>query len=131
VTISSVHRAKGLEWCDVYIPFFNDGFLPTSFRDSDNSKQRHRPACPTRMGESPGKRTCDEQCQEYFIQAEISTRGSPQERHADEERRLAHVAATRAKDALFFVSVDTELPSPYEEELTKLPSRVVVSRRME
>jgi superfamily I DNA/RNA helicase len=131
VTISSVHRAKGLEWCDVYIPFFNDGFLPTSFRDSDNSKQRHRPACPTRIGESPGKRTCDEQCQEYFIQAEIRTRGSPQERHADEERRLAHVAATRAKDALFFVSVDTELPSPYEEELTKLPSRVVVSRRME
>eukprot|EP00978_Attheya_sp_CCMP212_P033911 scaffold139459_cov31-Attheya_sp.AAC.1 len=31
VTISTVHRAKGLEWNDVYVPYFNQGFMPTDF----------------------------------------------------------------------------------------------------
>jgi superfamily I DNA/RNA helicase len=31
VSISSIHRSKGLEWSDVYVPYFNQGFLPTGF----------------------------------------------------------------------------------------------------
>ena len=32
VSISTIHRAKGLEWCDVYVPFLNDGLLPMGYR---------------------------------------------------------------------------------------------------
>ena len=34
LTISTVHRAKGLEWKGVYVPFFNEDFLPTSYKES-------------------------------------------------------------------------------------------------
>ena len=31
VCISTIHRAKGLEWSDVYSPLFNQGLFPTEF----------------------------------------------------------------------------------------------------
>ena len=60
-------------------------------------------------------------------------RGTPEERHNDEERRLAHVAATRAKDRLTFVSVRTQYttkgleelePSEFEPQLAQLDAEV-------
>eukprot|EP00984_Skeletonema_dohrnii_P021094 scaffold10438_cov102-Skeletonema_dohrnii-CCMP3373.AAC.2 len=100
VTISSVHRAKGLEWSDVYVPYLNEGFLPTSCRD-DEVPLRHVSNCNAIIG---GK--CDKECAAYFASIAAEERGSPEERHLNEERRLAHVAATRAKEKLVFLSVD-------------------------
>mmetsp|Transcript_14975 Transcript_14975/g.23182 ORF Transcript_14975/g.23182 Transcript_14975/m.23182 type:complete len:153 (-) Transcript_14975:1442-1900(-) len=101
VTISSVHRAKGLEWSDVYVPYLNEEFLPTSCRDDDAKNSRHAQNCSALTG---GR--CDRKCAAYFSSIAAQERGGPEERHLNEERRLAHVAATRAKEKLVFLSVD-------------------------
>mmetsp|Transcript_32375 Transcript_32375/g.65896 ORF Transcript_32375/g.65896 Transcript_32375/m.65896 type:complete len:1102 (+) Transcript_32375:130-3435(+) len=100
VTISSVHRAKGLEWSDVYVPYLNEEFLPTSCREGE-VPLRHVSNCNAIIG---GK--CDKECAAYFASMAAEERGRPEERHLNEERRLAHVAATRAKEKLVFLSVD-------------------------
>ncbi|KAK1742420.1 ATP-dependent DNA helicase, UvrD family [Skeletonema marinoi] len=100
VTISSVHRAKGLEWSDVYVPYLNEEFLPTSCREGE-VPLRHVSNCNAIIG---GK--CDKECAAYFASMAAEERGGPEERHLNEERRLAHVAATRAKEKLVFLSVD-------------------------
>eukprot|EP00550_Attheya_septentrionalis_P002922 CAMPEP_0198300718 /NCGR_PEP_ID=MMETSP1449-20131203/49182_1 /TAXON_ID=420275 /ORGANISM="Attheya septentrionalis, Strain CCMP2084" /LENGTH=1103 /DNA_ID=CAMNT_0044002609 /DNA_START=42 /DNA_END=3350 /DNA_ORIENTATION=- len=101
VTISTVHRAKGLEWNDVYVPYFNQGFMPTDFRkETIISDRRHVESCSARTKD--GTMGCNSNCKEYF-----SEMGGARDRHADEERRLAHVAATRAKNRLIFVSVQS------------------------
>ena len=73
-------------------------------------------------------------------EADAHARGTPEERHADEERRLAHVAATRAKDRLVFITVQLRRegafaarnaiePSPYERSLrAALPEETLVTR---
>ncbi len=101
VTISSVHRAKGLEWSDVYVPYLNDDFLPTSYRDEGSQNLRHVTNCDALTG---GR--CDKDCAAYFANRAAKERGGPEERHLNEERRLAHVASTRAKEKLVFLSVD-------------------------
>ena len=101
VTISSVHRAKGLEWSDVYVPYLNDGFLPTSYREEGPKRTRHLSGCDAMNG---GR--CDKKCNAYFATQAAKERGDPEERHLNEERRLAHVAASRAKEKLVLLSVD-------------------------
>ena len=33
--ISTIHQSKGLEWDAVFVPHFNEGFLPSAYRDDD------------------------------------------------------------------------------------------------
>ena len=159
VSVSSIHRSKGLEWCDVYSPFLNEKLMPAKFRDEKGNKaERHVSGCAQRRGMS-----CDKKCSEFYQQGDAHARGTPEERHDNEERRLAHVAATRAKDRLIFLSVqpvgsaaggmglgrgkglgggrgvggrgappwgnrpDWE-PSSFEQQLTKLPENVFLSK---
>ncbi|EOD13054.1 hypothetical protein EMIHUDRAFT_247128 [Emiliania huxleyi CCMP1516] len=137
VSISTIHRAKGLEWCDVYVPFLNDGLLPMGYREeTGNTAQRHKPQCAARRANGH----CDLNCARAYREADAHARGTPEERHADEERRLAHVAATRAKDRLVFITVQLRRegafaarnamePSPYERSLrAALPEETLVTR---
>ncbi len=101
VSISTVHRAKGLEWSDVYVPYLNEEYLPTSSRDNGAQNSRHLSDCDALNG---GR--CDKKCAASFARLAEKERGGPEERHLNEERRLAHVAATRAKEKLVFLSVD-------------------------
>ena len=48
VAISTIHRAKGLEWGDVYLPFFNEGFMPAAMHEE---KSKLGPA--RRVGAAP------------------------------------------------------------------------------
>ena len=74
---------------------------PGKFREEKgNSAERHLRNCGARSGGD-----CDKGCSAFFQQSDAHARGTPEERHDDEERRLAHVAATRAKDRLIFLSV--------------------------
>lgn len=103
LTISTIHRAKGLEWEEVYVPFFNEGFMPTMFREDGNSQipSRHHLGCDIR---ARGVNTC--QCATQYADIDSQQGGlTPTQRHEDEERRLSHVAATRAKNRLVFLSV--------------------------
>lgn len=111
VTISTVHRAKGLEWNEVYVPFFNEGYMPTAFHDGDDSRisATHQEGCEVRTG---GKHC---QCAKHYAELKEKRLGiSMEQQHEDEERRLAHVAATRARDRLVFLSLRTEERSSFE-----------------
>lgn len=138
LSISTIHQSKGLEWKDVYIPFFNEGLMPSAYReDTGNRAQRHVHGCAAR-GSAGGQ--CDKDCARFFQEGDASRRGTPEERHADEERRLAHVAATRAKDRLVFLQVQAWYrsgrllpaePSSYESVLAQLPENVFKSMVLE
>ena len=131
MNISTIHRSKGLEWSDVYSPFLNEGLMPSAFReDSGNTAQRHVQGCAARDSFNG---QCNKDCASFFHEHDSNRRGTPEERHDDEERRLAHVAATRAKNRLVFLQVQTQFrgnrlmpaePSQYERLLSQLPGTV-------
>ena len=131
MSVSTIHRSKGLEWMDVHVPWFNQGLLPMAFREErdGNKAERHVRGC----GAFHAGGTCDKDCKRFFAEGDAHRGGTPEERHNDEERRLAHVAATRAKDRLTFVSVRTQYtikgleklePSEFEPQLAKLDAEV-------
>jgi len=107
VCISTIHAAKGLEWPVVFVAHFNEEFLPMSPQKVEvlDSNGRITKRLPT-----------DAECAE----------------HLEEERRLAHVAATRAQQRLVLTYVRTfssrcllpaarsslPLPAPIEAEGT-------------
>ena len=144
-SLSTIHRAKGLEWREVYSPWFNQGLMPSKFQEErdGNKAQRHVRGCAA-FGQD-GTGACNKDCARHFREGDASQRGTPEERHDDEERRLAHVAATRAKDRLVFVQVEKQLrstpqgkrfmaaaePSEYEMLLQKLPADVFVTIQKE
>ena len=102
VVLSTIHRAKGKEWQVVCVPFFNEGLMPCEFRpDEEPRGGRHTADCTRRFG----AKSCT--CQQYFAQQEIQR---PEDKHYEEERRLAHVAATRAKDWLRFYKLQFIFP---------------------
>ena len=109
--------------------------MPCCYQEEKGDRAtRHVQHCAARHGGE-----CNQSCAQFYRQNDSNDRGTPEERHEDEERRLAHVAATRAKDRLVFTScqlckkgerwVEAE-QSSYEELLTKLPADVfrVVSK---
>jgi superfamily I DNA/RNA helicase len=74
VTLSTIHRSKGLEWPHVVIAGMSDGLMPL-----DSAKMNGR---PTQKQEAP-------------VATDDDDGGKP-----EEERRLAYVAATRAAETL-------------------------------
>jgi superfamily I DNA/RNA helicase len=130
VTISTIHRAKGLEWSEVYIPFFNEGYMPTSFRE----ETWHQKYCKARNTNRSSD--CSMDCARFYAKRISNDRGlTPEQRHSDEERRLAHVAATRAKDRLIFISIKLDnrqigcKQSSFEACLEELPETVFEKKR--
>lgn len=95
VFIGTIHRAKGLEFRKVYVPNVINNLMPCEYRqDRASLAERHLPNCPKRTEQAPNM-GC--QCSAHYDRAEEARLS-----HFDEERRLAHVAATRAKDWLTF-----------------------------
>ncbi|ONF42628.1 DNA helicase UvrD [Marinobacter lutaoensis] len=105
LTLSTIHRSKGLEWPHVMVAGFSNGLMPL-----DTGRMNGRPAANT--GENKNK----------FEQDDEDDGGRP-----EEERRLAYVAITRAAQSLSLhhaslyhfpggepVVVE---PSPYLEEM--------------
>jgi superfamily I DNA/RNA helicase len=136
VTISTIHRAKGLEWNEVYVPYFNEGYMPTQFRENGGNKIsiRHHNDCALRANSA---RQCNMGCARRNADREYERRGlTPEQLHSDEERRLAHVAATRAKDRLVFITAGVSngfglktAKSSFGVCLQELPASVCTSSR--
>ena len=78
VVISTIHKAKGREWNTVFVPRFEEGFLPGELREKFiDRKGELQTVPPGQMGQEKVRL------------------------HREEEMRLAHVAVTRAKRNLF------------------------------
>ncbi|PFG31645.1 ATP-dependent DNA helicase [Paramicrobacterium agarici] len=102
VQILTIHGAKGLEWDSVAVPRLVDGELPSKLR----SKRGW-----TAFGELPYAFRGDRfdlpelawrgaQNQQDFVRASASFGEALERRDAEEQRRLAYVAVTRARTAL-------------------------------
>ncbi|MCY3539361.1 MAG: ATP-dependent DNA helicase [bacterium] len=95
VTLSTVHRAKGLEWEAVFIPALHQGNFPArlrAFRDpavTDSAVPSHLRIDPEFRANLNPKLPSEER--QDWIRA----------RHRDQEWRLAYVAITRAKTHLY------------------------------
>jgi len=117
VQILTVHGAKGLEWDVVAIPGLVDKVFPAEAKSVNWTRTRQELPGPLR-GDSDGlppfgldgaadRREVRDRLQQHHEQL--------LERHAQEERRLAYVALTRAKSVL--------LASGYCWDSTKTPRR--------
>ena len=78
--VSTIHAAKGLEWKVVFVPRWNQGFIQS--------------LAPT----------VDEVQRDGTVRQRQPTEAELRQ-HAEEERRLAHVAVTRAKEQLVMTYV--------------------------
>ena len=125
--VLSIHGSKGLEWDLVAIPRIVDAELPSKPRSAKGWLA---------FGELPNefKGDADElpelqwrgvQSQAEFDQAVSAFAEENRERHADEERRLAYVAVTRARAELLLTGSwwSTQKaprpPSPFLRELVQ------------
>ncbi|WAX56173.1 ATP-dependent helicase [Jatrophihabitans cynanchi] len=125
VQILTVHGAKGLEWDVVAVPGLVEKVFPAEAKSVNWTRTRHELPGPLR-GDSDGlppftldgaadRREVRDRLQQHHEQL--------LERHAQEERRLAYVALTRAKSVLLVSGFcwDTtktpRAPSPFLTEL--------------
>lgn len=103
VTLSTIHKAKGLEWPHVFLVRANDGVLPASGRASD----------------------CADGCD---AKAALVLAPRDDAKRLEEERRLFHVAITRARESFTSTYATRELgdgdgggdaarPSPFLKDL--------------
>lgn len=88
VSLMTIHTAKGLEWPCVYAPGWEDGLLPST---------RNRKA--THAAESPG-RLPGQSRQPMSTMALEHAAAETKRKQIEEERRLAYVAITRARERL-------------------------------
>ncbi|KAJ1679769.1 hypothetical protein EV182_001369, partial [Spiromyces aspiralis] len=108
VTISTIHQAKGLEWPVVFVPHFNEGFLPMSPRKPNDY------STPVSDGDSNNN---------HNRALAAKTRN-----HYEEERRLAYVAVTRSRQVLYVSSVKHFRATPI---LTWVLERVCLDHSIE
>jgi DNA helicase-2/ATP-dependent DNA helicase PcrA len=102
VQVLTVHGAKGLEWDVVAVPGLVRGVFPAEARSVNWTRTRHelpgplrgdRADLPTlRLDDAADRREVRDRLQRHHDDLV--------ERHADEERRLAYVALTRARTVL-------------------------------
>jgi DNA helicase-2/ATP-dependent DNA helicase PcrA len=131
VQILTVHGAKGLEWDIVAVPGLVDKVFPAEAKGVNWTKARHELPGPLRgdaddlpafelIGAADRKQVRDRLDEHH---QDLVTR------HAQEERRLAYVALTRAKSVLLasgFVWDSTKtprVPSPFLIELREFADR--------
>lgn len=86
VTVCTVHAAKGLEWSVVLLPFANQGHIPVPYR-----------------GPCAASADCAGSSADWR-EGRLA--------HLEEERRLFHVAATRARDRLLISYVQPSSSQP-------------------
>lgn len=100
VQLLTIHASKGLEWDVVAIPGMNEGIFPSS-TDSRWTKEDGALPWPLRgdRNDLPQWDT-DQPCLFDAVEAEAAFRADVLAHGEDEERRLAYVALTRAKDLL-------------------------------
>lgn len=100
VQLLTIHASKGLEWDVVAIPGMNEGIFPSS-SDSRWTKEDGSLPWPLRgdRNDLPQWDT-DQPSLSEAVDAETVFRGEVLAHGVDEERRLAYVALTRAKDLL-------------------------------
>ncbi|MBM6623287.1 ATP-dependent helicase [Micrococcaceae bacterium RIT802] len=100
VQLLTIHASKGLEWDVVAIPGMNEGIFPST-TDSRWTKEDGSLPWPLRgdRNDLPQWDT-DQPSLSEAVDAETAFRGDVLAHGEDEERRLAYVALTRAKDLL-------------------------------
>lgn len=90
VTISTIHKAKGCEWPVVFVPHFNDGFLPSRKAQEDQCSNSNNSSTGSRLPRSQGPGT-------RGGGPRFMPRADELDAHFAEECRLFHVAVTRAQ----------------------------------
>ncbi|GAA4179478.1 ATP-dependent DNA helicase [Gryllotalpicola koreensis] len=125
VQVLTIHGSKGLEWDLVAVPRLVDDELPNAYRDG---------AGWVRFGKLPFEFRGDRSAlpvlgwrsaatQKEFLASLDTFKAELRERHLDEERRLAYVAVTRARDRLLLAGsywggqAKPRQPSTYVTEL--------------
>lgn len=128
VQIITAHSAKGLEWDIVFVPQLTMGEMPSS-NTKDANGWLSPGKLPDRLKQDAAARPQLQlrgiNSQEDFVQKLEEYKTLLQEQHAADERRVAYVALTRAKEKLFlsysFWKGQTKTPkkpSRYLEELS-------------
>lgn len=100
VIISSIHRAKGLEFDYIFVPYCQEGYQPLAHREDSG--------------------VFDTRTNDAFVLAPS----------LESERRLFYVALTRAREAAYFgteLVMDNNPPSRFLEEMQVIPTRGLVS----
>ena len=125
VQILTVHGAKGLEWDVVAVPGLVDKIFPAPPKSTNWAKTRHALPGPLRgdAGDLP-KFLLDSAADTADLTRLLGEHDTElRALHAEEERRLAYVAFTRARHVLlasgfvFDEAKNARMPSPYLDEL--------------
>jgi DNA helicase-2/ATP-dependent DNA helicase PcrA len=115
VQLLTVHGAKGLEWDVVAVPGLASGLFPGQASGVNWTRARHEMPGPLR-GDSDGLPALDLSAatsRKEVAELLSAHHEAVVDRHADEERRLAYVAMTRARSVL--------LASGYAWDTTQKP----------
>jgi len=129
VQLLTIHGSKGLEWDLVVVPRLVEGELPGAPREGSNGWlgfgmlpydfRGDAAELPSFDWQSPGTR-------KELIDSQKLFKAEVRKRHDDEERRLAYVAVTRARNSLLLTAsfwatqVSARRPSEFLRELESL-----------
>jgi DNA helicase-2/ATP-dependent DNA helicase PcrA len=127
VQLLTVHGAKGLEWDFVAVPGLVKDVFPAKAMSLDWTTARHELPTPLRgdRAELPVFSLAGAADRKQVETSMKTHRAELERRHADEERRLAYVATTRARHALLASAylwdgtVRPRIPSDFLTEISR------------